>query len=320
MYHVDQTRTLPNGIVAVDLRQARHNDYFRQARFYRRQDHRWEWTTPDRTFWSGAFALASTGNTQPLYPFTIVYPIEDEPVITAVFDRFTRAYLNLCVRLNCSHPNAPNRAWSRGLTLTVVIQTDAWQIHDVSERDGIITITMPSPRVLGYYENPNGPGDPIAAIAYDTLLDPVARAASGDYARWSNDRGGELFLRVIIDGQRRPIQEDYQLSEIFFHVSQSAVTRPDRSAQQTFARLFANQELLPLISVWDWHNFGSMDYIAQDEAEAVMAFIDERFGPEGVIKFLNAMGAAHALDEAIETSLDMKFGEFLPRWRQWIGR
>ena len=47
-------------------------------------------------------------------------------------------------------------------------------------------------------------------------------------------------------------------------------------------------------------------------------FIEQRYGSNGVIGFLNSLGKAHSLDAAIEPGLGVKFDEFSQQWTAWI--
>ncbi len=324
MYQVIQTGTLRSDVVWVDLQQARDNDTFRHTRFYQLHNGRWEWTLPDRSFWSGASASASTSDIRPLYPFTVTYPIEDRAVMSVVLERFVRAYVNLCAQLNC--PRLPGSSHSRPpvFQLSVMIQAGLWQSQAVDEQSDQVTITMPSPRVIGYYQNPDTPGDPIASIAYDTLIDQAVRVATGNYARWSTDHGGELFLQAIVAQERRLTENTRHPLDLFFAAPPPLFGPPDRSARDMFVRLFADHDLVPLITLWDWPRYGSifgqLQDVAIDEAGSVIAFMEERYGSEGVIKFLNSLGTSRSLDKAIERGLGVKFSEFSQQWMTWIGK
>ena len=215
LYTVFETGTLPSGVTWVKLGQFRHGDFYRHTRFYRLENDRWVWTLPDRSFWGGATAAVMTGDASAIGPITIGHPIEDEPVISPVFDRFTRAYLNLCESLKCPPPADPARLWTPGLTLTIMIKPMLMQ-PVVQEHRGTVSIDLPSPRVVGYYEDANARGDPYVSMAYATLIDPVVRLASGDYARWETDRGGELFLQAIATWKRARLPDDLFLMGVFY--------------------------------------------------------------------------------------------------------
>ena len=61
-----------------------------------------------------------------------------------------------------------------------------------------------------------------------------------------------------------------------------------------------------------------MEYAAVNETEAVVIFIEDRYGENGVVRFLNSLGKAHSLEAAIEAALPVSFGEFNQQWTKWI--
>jgi hypothetical protein len=218
--------------------------------------------------------------------------------------------------------------WTPGLTLTILIQPALLQ-PDVREHDGTLSIALPSPRVVGVYEDANTPGDPFVAMAYATLLDPIVRLASGDYARWKTNNGGELFLQAIATWKRARVYEELQLLELFYPpgfpppgLAQTA-SGPPVSPRENYANALRDAGLLPLDSLWAWptegRGFGLLQHVASNEAEAVVAFVEDRYNADGVVRFLNALGPAQSLEEAVETALHLSFGEFQRDWKQWIG-
>ncbi len=324
LYTVFASSTLPSGVAWVNLGQFRDGDFFRQTRFYRLENDHWIWTLPDLAFWSGKSAEVSTGDAAAIGPVTIVHPLEDAPVIGAVFERFTRAYLNLCERLNCpSRPDFPTM-WTPGLALNITIQPALTQADVHEGGRTALYIDLPSPRVVGYFEDANTPGDPYVAMAYAGLIDPIVRLASGDGARWEIDHRGELFLQAVATWERLHLQEELHPSDLFFPPAFS----PPVAAQglnlprESYPALLRNEALVPLLSLWDWPDqggdFGMLQDAAVNEAESVVVFIDERYGADRVVRFLNALGRAHSLDEAIETALPVSFGEFNRQWMRWI--
>ena len=72
----------------------------------------------------------------------------------------------------------------------------------VHTHNGTLQIDLPSPNVVGVYDEANALGDPYVAMAYDTLIDPVVRLASGDYARWDTNSAANLFLQAIATWKR----------------------------------------------------------------------------------------------------------------------
>ncbi|CAG0928889.1 hypothetical protein TFLX_01129 [Thermoflexales bacterium] len=324
---VFETGRLPSNVVWADLGQIRNGDFFRHTRFYRWQNDRWIWTLPDWSLWQGATATVLTGEASAIGPLTIGHPIEEAPVIGAVFNRFTRAYLNLCQSLKCPPPTDTARMWTPGLTLTLTIQPMLTQ-PDVRERRGTLHLGLPAPRVVGYYEDPSTLGDPYVAIAYATLIDPIVRLASGNYARWETDRSGELFLLAIATWKRARVREEIQPHELFYPPAfppPAADRLPDGqpvSQRESYARVLRNESLLPLDALWNWNRneqaFSLLQHVAVNEAEAVIIFIEDRYREEGVVRFLNALGQAPSLEKAIETALSVRYAEFNRQWVQWI--
>ena len=321
LYYISETGTLPSGVTWVDVRQYRNHDYFYQTRFYRQQDNRWVWVLPDPSLWSGKT------NTMRSYPFTVIYPVEDESVIHQVADRFASTLTLLCSDLNCPVPQA-GRQWTGAITLTLIIKPEAQPFQRVEEQAGYITVTLPSPRVAGYYQHFTSAGDPLTMMSFNGLLDPLIRLATGNYDRWSSDRGGELFLQAIMDWQRVRVKASLGPSALLFKDPANAVAFPAQFKGQSVAGLYARQlrgeDRVPLISVWDWWRnsslYGSLLDSAHTEAESAIAFIDEHFGGDRVIPFLNALGAAESSEQAFENGLGMTFGDFNRQWLQWLGQ
>ena len=321
LYNISETGTLPSGVTWVNIAQYRNHDYFYQTRFYRQQGQRWVWTLPDPSFWSGKT------NTMRSYPFTVIYPVEDESVIHQAADRFASTLTLLCSDLKCPVPRA-GRQWMGTITLTLVIKPDAQPFQKVEEQAGYVTVTLPSPRVAGYYEDFTTAGDPLTMMSFDALLDPLIRLATGNYNRWSSDRGGELYLQAIMDWQRVRVKAGLGRSALLFKDPAAAVAFPAQFKGQSVAGLYARQlrgeDRVPLVSVWDWWRngslYGSLLDSAHTEAESAIAFIDERFGEDRVIPFLNALGSAQSSEQAFEKGLGMTFGDFNRQWLQWLGQ
>ena len=327
LYTVSNSGTLPSGVAWATLGQFRHGVVYWQTRFYRLENDRWVWTLPDRSFWSGETAVVATGDAATIGPITIDHPIEDASIIGPVFDRFERVYQTLCDSLNCPPPIDRVRMWTPGLTLSLTIQPMLMQ-PIVNTRGDTLLIKLPSPNVVGDYAEANALGDPYVAMAYATLIDPVVRLASGDYVRWDTDGGGSLFLKAIATWKRARLPSNLYLLDVFY---QSAILPPSMdispdgwpvSRRAYYVNPLRGENLVPLVSVWDWptdkHAFGLLDHVAAAEAEAVVIYIEERYGQDGVVRFLNSLGKAHSLDEAIEAALPISFGEFNRLWLKWI--
>jgi hypothetical protein len=61
-----------------------------------------------------------------------------------------------------------------------------------------------------------------------------------------------------------------------------------------------------------------LQHVAANEAETVVIFIEERYGEDGIVRFLNAWERAHPLEDAIEAALPVSSGEFNRQWTRWI--
>jgi hypothetical protein len=135
-----------------------------------------------------------------------------------------RAYLNLC--------EFALSAYSL-VVAGVDARSHAYAVHlgkraTVQERGKATLALGASPRVVGYYEDANAPGDPYVSMAYATLIDPVVRLASGDFARWETESGGELFLQAIAVRKRAQVREAIHPPDLFY-----PPTFPPRALAQT---------------------------------------------------------------------------------------
>ncbi len=99
-------------------------------------------------------------------------------------------------------------------------------------------------------------------MAYDTLIDPVVRLASGDYARWETDRGGELFLQAIATWKRARLPDELFLMGVFYQptfLPPSSAHMPDGqliSLSQRYVEQLHQEKLVPLVSLWNWPTDG----------------------------------------------------------------
>jgi hypothetical protein len=320
LYTIAASDTLSAGTAWATVEQYRHGVTYRQTRFYRLENDRWVWTLPDRSFWSGVTTVV-TVSAASLPDLIFRYPIEDEAANDLVLARFVRAYQDLCASLQCPPNVRPD------MTVSLTIKPMFMQ-PEVRARDATVFIDLPSPNVVGVFEKAPALGDAYLSMAYATLIDPVVRLASGDYARWETDSGGRLLLQAIATWQRARLPSDLYLLDMYFQsaflppsvdISPKGMLVPRR---EHYVNQLRGENLVPLVSLWDWptdgHYFGLLEHVAVAEAQAVVVYIEERYGREGVVRFLNSLGKAQSLDEAIETALPTSFSEFNQRWQKWI--
>lgn len=329
LYTIVESGTLSNGQVWVDLYQWRDVDrYFRETRFYRLRDNRWQRVRPSLSFWSGLELTAGrTPSSTPPYappyasyiPFSLVYPKEDNSITWYAVQRMAAIYQLLCRDLECD-------AHSRSdVPIALIFKPDADRmLVESSER---VTITLRSPRLTGIYYPVGGKDDPITQAAYQSLLLPVVRTATGNPARWANSTAGDLFIQGIAAWEQLRINARQQTPpEVLIVDGPGALsTEPSQGdpaqTQQFYTDLLADQKLLPLASLWQWPpRFALASDVADGEVDALIAFIEQRYGAIGVVKFLNAIGPANSLQAAIETGLGVKYKELEQAWLKWIGR
>jgi hypothetical protein len=326
LYTVSANGTLPGG-AWVTLGQYRHGAVYHSTRFYRLENDRWVWSLPDREFWSGATAVITTRAASPLSPITIQYPIEDTPLISPVLDRFSSVYQNLCASLKCPTPNDRSPQWTPGFTVSLTFKPMFIQ-PAVYTRSGTVQIDLPSPNLVGVYDEANALGDPYVAMAYDTLIDPAVRLASGDYARWDTNSDGSLFLHAIAAWKRARLPSNLYLLDVFY---QSTILPPSMdlspdgwpvSRRDHYVKQLHGAKLIPLAELWTWpaagHDPATVEQVAMQEAKAVIIYIEERYGQGGVVRFLNSLGKARSLAAAITTALPIEYAEFDQQWNKWI--
>jgi hypothetical protein len=326
LYTVSASGTLPGG-AWVTLGQYRHGTVYHSTRFYRLENDRWVWTLPDRGFWSGATSVITMRDASPLSPITIQYPIEDTPLISPVLDRFSSVYQKLCASLKCPTPNDRSPRWTPGLTVSLTFKPMFIQPM-VHTRSGTLQIDLPSPNMVGVYDEANALGDPYVAMAYDTLIDLAVRLASDDYARWDTNSAGSLFLQAIATWKRARLPSNLYLLDVFY---QSTILPPSMdlspdgwpvSRRDFYVNQLRGVKLIPLTDLWTWpaagHDPATVEQVATQEAKAVIIFIEEKYGRDGVVRFLNSLGKAPSLEAAITTALPIEYAEFDQQWNKWI--
>ena len=292
--------------------------YIRETRFYQLRDTangpEWKRARPDRSFWSGAQWRGSS------VQFQIAYPAEDNRQAWRVTERFERVYDVLCRDLNC-----PARTRRRQAINLIFDPAQAAPVIDVGER---LIITLPSPRLLEFHEPYGTANDAVTTLAYRVLLDPVARQASGDAARWQTNTNGDLILQGVQAWQQLRVQlaRATPPEQTFINTPGELWPGPSQGepgeTQQFYRDVLAGAQLMPLAQLWtlppDALMTGGDGEIVDAEIDALIALIEERYGNAGVIKFLNALGPARSIDQAIETALNVPFAEFNQQWLEWI--
>ncbi len=292
--------------------------YVRETRFYQLRDTangpEWKRARPDRSFWSGTQRPGATDH------FRLTYPIEDNRQVRLVADRFERVYAMLCRDLNC-----PTR--TRAIQAIDLIFDPAQAAPRIDAGDGL-TITLPSPRLLEFHEPYVNAADVVSTLAFRALLDPISRQASGDADRWRTNPNGELILQGIQAWEQLRIQlaltvppGQLEYSDVPGDLWRGPSQGEPAQTQQFYRDILAGAQVMPLARLWtlpsDSLSASGDGDVIDAEIDALMAFIEERYGNAGVIDFLNALGPARSIESAIETAFNVPFADFNQQWLEW---
>jgi hypothetical protein len=166
-------------------------------------------------------------------------------------------------------------------------------------------------------------------LAFRTLLDPISHQASGDAARWRANSNGELILQGIQAWEQLRIQltlaippSQREYSDVPGEMWRGPSQGEPAQTQQFYRDLLAGTQLMPLVRLWtlspDSITASGIGDAIDAEIDALIAFIEERYGNAGVIDFLNALGPARSLEQAIETAFGKSFTDFNHHWLEWI--
>lgn len=124
----------------ADIRQFRVGRYFRETRFYVRENDRWlrRWE-PDIFLWNGQEEHVRTPH------FDVTYAVEDRDVISPTLRQLEADYQSLCRDLGCA-------ASGHELTFTLKVEGGEGPNADPAGT-GNSEIRLPSPRAAGFFES-----------------------------------------------------------------------------------------------------------------------------------------------------------------------
>jgi hypothetical protein len=135
----------------ADIRQYRNGEYFRETRFYRLQNGRWQRTEADPRFWNAERQVADTPH------FRVEYAPEDHEWVAKVVTQLERDYEQICADFACPISErqcvtALDRVWcsSYASAYTSTLKFSGATANVSSDGQ---TIEQPSPRVIGIYES-----------------------------------------------------------------------------------------------------------------------------------------------------------------------
>jgi hypothetical protein len=329
LYTIVESGTLSSDLVWVDISQARDGQYFRETRFYRSVNGQWFRTSPDVSFWGDGRALRTNH-------FDLHFQEGDNYHAQIVAQQLEKFYNRVCRDLNCTLGKPiepvvfrvcktsdcsdvdgiePNPMSQFTLILSPIAQTttvDASFFSGYSEPH--ITVTLPSPRLSGLYfqslyNSSPGNDEPIERMAIENLFVPhfVAKLASGGVDRWSRSVKGNFFAGSI---------EQWEINRI---TPISAL-----SDAQIFSTLqnVKDQDLLSLDVLWVSMPPYDLPQSQLDKLVAeiwsVIRFIETKHGADGVVHFLNAIGPAQSISDALQNGLNVSYADFDREWRAWL--
>jgi len=298
LYTIVDSGTLASNRAWADIIQYRNGQYFRETRFYRSQSNQWMRTRPFLDLWSGKPQTVRTTH------FDLVFHAPDAPLVKIITDQFEQAYTQTCADLGC--PVDRDGSLPRAMTMTLIFRPDAEQIDMDWESN---TFSLPSPRVLGLYfldlhGSVLGDNTSVTGIAYGLVPMVVAHIASGGEERWLSSRNGDLFVVNIGYWER-------------LRLNMAGTDFPDEVA---ISYLRTITDVVPLETLWTTPRPYTPTPlpVALDEGWTVIRFIDTKFGPDGVVSFLHAIGLAQSFSQAVEKGLGIRYADFDRQWRIWL--
>ncbi|HZY43739.1 MAG TPA: hypothetical protein VFF70_03230, partial [Anaerolineae bacterium] len=295
----------------VDISQARDGQFFRETRFYRLYDSKWVRTAPDYSLW-GDGRLLRTNH------FDLLYQEGDDYHAQIVAQQLEKFYTRVCQDLNCTLGKpigslvfrvcrALDCSDGAGVDpnpvpqFTVVMSPTIKATTAGGFSTQHITITMPSPRLSGLYfqslyDSAPGNDEPLVQMAIDKLYVPhlVAKIASGRPALLSDFKKGDLFVGNITQWEINRIIPISAFSDAQIFLTLQNVK---------------DQDLLSLDVLWDAIPPYDLPQSQLDmlvtETWSVIRFIETKYGSESVVHFLNAIGPAQSMSDALQNGLNV---------------
>ena len=241
--------------------------------------------------------------------FRVEFPPGVREAARSAAAQYERAYLRLCLDLGCRAGSDNYRddvyghsAFPRVLNITLRLRPNAGQSTMIDQGHSV-RITLAAGAGAPNHIDPE-----IERFAYDSLLAPIARIASGGRARWENRNDGELFLSAIVEWERDRLN-----------------LRPaDRAPLTHSLRSLARLDLPPLAALWSWPIQFPPDSVLlrriRRQAQSMIDFVDQELGPAQVAALVSAFESARTLPEAIERGLGVEYARFEREWRAWLDR
>jgi hypothetical protein len=277
----------------ADVIQFREGKFFRETRVYRLLDGEWRRTPVSNPAWWGDQKTLATQY------FEITYAAADEEPIRVLAGYLARQSRETCRIFGCNFDE-------QRLPVHFIFRSDSLDAQpDVQRSESTFTVTLPSPRLTGYYAADMN-GVQVQDERWDQYFDrylyfPLLYTASGSVQRWSQNRDGLMYLYAIG----------------FWDLAQRSRTLK-RWEFPYKPELVSDMLTLSAAARWDWPADASEDNtrVRLANASALVQFIDETYGREMVLRFFRTLRFAQSLTHAIEI-LGMPYGEFETKWLAW---
>lgn len=303
LYTIAVTGTLSNDRAWADVIQPRDGRYFRETRFYRLAPNRLFWlrTRPalDPDFW-GKVVTDTTEH------FDVVFHEREAfPAAWSMSHEFEQLYAQACNVLGCWGVLPPGRQFVLAMSPTVD-EADTQVISDGQH----ITITLPSPAIMGvYYQSASNPywyTDRRIEKYFDRYVYPwmVINIVGGPGHLKMSHTASPLLVGAI---------ENWGRVRLGWAPPEEELYHPE---------LLNSRELPSLDALWAWPETTSTSGIEDlllAESTASIKFIDETYGAEKVAALLRAVHDAQSLPDAIKI-VGLSYPEFKQNWQAWLKR
>jgi hypothetical protein len=281
----------------ADVLQYRDGKFFRETRVYRLLNSEWLRTPLSDARWWGDKKTMSTRY------FQITYASADEELIRLLAGYLTRQSRETCRTFGCNFDEQPP-------AVHLIIRSDSPEVRPAVQRSGsTFTVTLPSPRLAGYYAADMG-GVEVQDEHWDQYFDrylyfPLLYTATGGVQRWAQNRDGLMYLYAIG----------------FWDLAQRSRVTLRRWEFPYKPELVTDMLALSAEARWDWPADASEGdiRIRLANASALVQFIDETYGRETVMRFFRTLRFAQSLTRAL-SRLGVPYDEFEAKWLAWSSR
>ncbi len=296
LYTTVATGTLADDRVWADILQFRSGQYFRQTRFYQLKSDRWLRIAPatDAAFWGESQSEATAH-------FNLKFRAGDAALAEALGQQYEAIYAQVCRDLNCPEPGSLPGSSKMNFVLGPEVSTPLidWQ-------DDQLIYTLPSPRLAGlFFPTPQGnqpsPDRPFNQSVVDSLVYYVARRSASHLSTWPKDVTSEHLLGIIAEWESLRLMGQTLRKQLVYPYRLTGSDLPD------------------LAMLWN----SPLNHSSQGvelrgiESAALIAFLDEQYGPTKVVTLLHTMSDVGSLPDLVK-ALGLSYPDFQDQWRTWL--